>query len=110
MELIITTCLLARRKIKNDTPMTIVCQFHCKKQTMLHKKLLSELLIFFGVKFCALIQVMVAITPWCAVLKTECRTETASVFLEKLTMPSSPLSCCRLIVMEAPAMNPTMAA
>ena len=50
MELIITTCLLARRKIKNDTPMTIVCQFHCKKQTMLHKKLLSELLIFFGLK------------------------------------------------------------
>jgi hypothetical protein len=37
-------------------------------------------------------------------------TETISVSLVKLLMPSTYLSCCRAIVTAAPPMNPTMAA
>ena len=42
--------------------------------------------------------------------KTDFMTEMKSVLLVKSEILSNPLSCCRPMVMAAPAMNPTMAA
>lgn len=44
---ILTINLVVRRKAKNETPITIVCQFHCESKDRLKQMFVSLILIMF---------------------------------------------------------------
>lgn len=98
----LTICLAVSRTIKKDTPMTTVCQDHCKETlTQLHAtwSLLGNLMLW---GFIFKIANVTSSLWW----KTEVNTGIICIWLVKWTIPSNPFNCCNETITAAPAMNP----